>query len=464
MTPDAGQIAAGILCRLPFTPNPQQSELILSLSDFASSYGDREVFMLNGYAGTGKTSIIGALVKTLAVMKLKTVTLAPTGRAAKVAGRYSQGKTSTIHRRIFHQISDTPGEGFALSPNRSTETIFIVDEASMIADRPGQTDSLLALLVRYVYSGRRCSMIMLGDIAQLPPVGCDCAPAMRPERLRQLGLQPRTFTLDITERQGADSGILHNATYIRRLLMSPLPGMSPKLFAEGFEDIRVISQQELADELSDSWGKVGIDDTVIITRSNKRANDYNMAIRNLVMMAEEPLQQGDRLIVAKNDYYWSAQNHLPNLIANGDQVVVDWVGRREKAYGRWYVDVELTLPAEQRRVAAKVMLRSLMTDGPSIPQAEMQQLHSAVAAAQEGTPTEQYMAALVDPYYNSLQVKYGYCVTCHKAQGGQWAHVYIDMGGIAPDMIDTTFYRWLYTAITRATSRLYFIAPTIPIT
>ncbi len=459
----AEQLKNDILRFFAFEPYKRQSVLIDGLARYCTAYGPRDVFLLNGYAGSGKTSVIGALVKALSLNKRKTVILAPTGRAAKVASIFSGSRTSTIHRRIFKADSPEPVSHVSLAPNNSRDTIFIVDEASLITDGGGQGQGLLQQLIRYVYSGNNCTMILLGDIAQLPPIGQSVAPAMSVERLRQLGLSPYYYTLDVTARQTAGSGILYNATAIRHLIFDKNAHLRPTVYTAGFEDVKVVDGYDLADCLSSSWASVGIDETIIITRSNKRANQYNQAIRSQVMMAEEPLQQGERLMVSKNDYYWSGLNHLPALIANGDIVNVCWVGRTEKMYGRYFTDVEVTIGSDEQRIGAKLMLRSLMVDTPAVSREEMDALYNMVLSEQEGTMTEKIMSALQDPYYNALQAKYGYCVTCHKSQGGQWKYVYIDMAGIAPDAIDETFYRWLYTAITRATERVYFINPTIPV-
>ncbi|MDE6295643.1 MAG: AAA family ATPase [Muribaculaceae bacterium] len=447
----------------PFQAYPQQLALIEGLSRFCTGYAPRDIFLLNGYAGSGKTSIIGALVRALESFKRKTVILAPTGRAAKVASNLSANKASTIHKRIFRADSPEPATHFSAAPNNSHDTIFIVDEASLITDAGTAGQGLLQQLIRYVYSGRNCTMILLGDIAQLPPIGQTNAPAMSEERLRRLGLNPYSFTLDATFRQTSGSGILFNATAIRHLIFNKKTGHIPTLYKTAFEDVGVISGNELSDALSTSWSEVGVDETIIITRSNKRANQYNMAIRNQVMMAEEPLQQGERLMVSKNDYYWSKLNNLPTLIANGDIINLCWVGRTEKMYGRYFTDIEFTIGNNPQRMGAKLMLRSLMAEGPSIPREEMDAFYNLVLSEQEGTMTEQIMNALQDPYYNAVQAKYGYCITCHKSQGGQWKHVYIDMAGIAADAIDETFYRWLYTAITRATEKVFFINPTIAV-
>lgn len=451
------------IAALPFEPLEGQMMALYKMAEYVVSGLWRDVFVLNGYAGTGKTSVVAALIKALAHLKIKTVVLAPTGRAAKVAGTMAGRMASTIHRRIYHIETTQGGEtAIRLSANRDQNTVFIVDEASLITD--SSRGSLLRDLVRYVYSGQGCKMILVGDTAQLPPVGQTDSPAMNLERLKQIGLAPFSHTLDVPVRQSAESGILYNATLVRNILMRMLegdpsgilPGQLP-LKLEGFPDIRAVSSADLADELSTSWSTVGVEETLIITRSNARANRFNQSIRNVVMYAEEPLQQGDRLVIAKNDYFWGPQNKLKTFLANGETVIVKWVGTPEKAFGRWFVDTELAL-ADGSEIAAKVMLRSLMADGPAIPRQEMQNFLQVVINESEGTgPTEKIMAAMMNPYYNAVQAKYAYCVTCHKAQGGQWKHVYVDMGGIADDAMGTDFYRWLYTAITRATEKVFIL-------
>lgn len=488
-------LAAAMTESLPFEPLPGQQALIAALSAFVADGDPRGVFVLNGYAGTGKTSVVGALVRAMSRSGLKTVVLAPTGRAAKVAGLMAGGRSSTIHRRIYHaEGSAGMADHVVLSPNRDRDTLFVVDEASLITDGAGH--ALLGDLVRHVYSAPGCRMLLVGDTAQLPPVGQSDSPAMRSERLRQLGLSPIGFTLDLPVRQGAGSGILYNATIVRQALYrelnrpvspavpsiftsgvfvnapslpsippvsagggEPRPVELPPFTVSGFDDIRVVDGYELPDVLSDSWRDAGPEETLIITRSNRRANDYNMAIRGRVMYADEPLQQGDRLVISRNDYYWSRINRLKGFIANGDVAVVERVGRAEKMYGRYFVEVELLFPADGSRVGAKLMLRSLTADGPAVPKSEMDRFFTHVMAEQEGGPHEKIMAAAEDPYFNALQAKYAYCVTCHKAQGGQWRHVYIDMAGLRPEMLDTSYLRWLYTALTRATERVYLINP-----
>lgn len=458
------QFAESVTGMLPFVPNDEQYALIRALSAFVLRHGARDAFVLNGYAGTGKTSVVGAVVKALRRAAMRTVVLAPTGRAAKVAASLADDRASTIHKRIFRGNSADPSNRtFFLAENRDADTVFIVDEASLITDARDAGSSLLCQLVRHIYGAPGCSMILVGDLAQLPPVGMTDSPAMNPERLRQIGLNPITFSLDVPVRQSAGSGILYNATIVRQFLFSGLPSESFTLYAKDYPDVSVISSADLADALSDSWSSVGQDETLIVTRSNKRANNFNRAIRNMVMYAEEPLQQGDRIVISKNDYYWSNANKLKNLIANGETAEVCWVGKTEKAYGRWFVDVEIRLPDVETPVAAKIMLRSLVAEGPSVPREEMERLYNRVLAEYEGELSHKIKGAMEDPFYNALQAKYAYCVTCHKAQGGQWRHVYIDMGAIAPDSLGPDFYRWLYTAITRATERLFLINPTFPV-
>lgn len=449
---------------LPFTLLDSQRLLLCEAAEFIAYGGDRDVFVLNGYAGTGKTSVVGALIRAMDKLRLPVVVLAPTGRAAKVASAFSGHAASTIHRRIYRPSpADPSGRSWFVSRNEAKDTLFIVDEASLISDRPADgVNSLLAILVRYVYSAPGCRLLLVGDEAQLPPVGQSSSTAMNFDRLRQLGLSPCGQTLDIPVRQMAGSGVIWNATLIRHALFNPPPEGVLSLEVSDFHDVSVISSAELGDALSDSFAQVGIEETLLITRSNRRANNFNKAVRNMVMFAEEPLERGDRVVVSKNDYYWARKNKGVRLIANGDTAEVTWVGRTEKAYGRFFTEVELRL-SDGNVVNAKIMLRSLVCDGPSLPRAEMERFYAHVMDAYEGEISEKIAGALDDPFYNALQVKYAYCVTCHKAQGGQWRHIYIDMGGIAIDDMGADFYRWLYTAVTRATERVFFINPTLPV-
>ena len=451
---------------LPYAPNAPQETLINALSAFVTGHGPRDVFVLNGYAGTGKTSIVGALVKAMKDAKLKSIILAPTGRAAKVASSYSNFPASTIHKRIYRGNSlDPANTAFFLAENKDNDTIFLIDEASLIADDTSNANrSLLFQLIRHVYAAPGSAMILIGDTAQLPPVGQTESMAMKNERLKQMGLNPIKYSLSEPARQAKESGLLYNATVIRQFIFSRYPAEKFRLFAKSFPDIQVIDNREFIDILSSSWAKVGIEETLIVTRSNRRANDINNAIRGQVRYAESPLEQGDRIVVAKNDYYWSKINKLDNFIANGDIAEVIWVGKTEKRYGRWFVNVELEFPEQKEPLGAKIMLRSLATEGPSIPRDEMERFYNIVLSEYEGELSHKIKGAMEDPYYNALQVKYAYCLTCHKAQGGQWNHVYVDMGGIMAEALGNEFFRWLYTAVTRAKEKLFLINPTVRIT
>lgn len=450
---------------LPFELLPEQERLLTELFSFVKSDKTRSVFVLNGYAGTGKTSVVGSFIKVLESIKKNVIVVAPTGRAAKVAQKLSAHPASTIHKLIYRGDSSDPSNTrYFLNRNSVSDTIFVVDEASLISDFPeigGR--SLLVNLIHYVYSCPGCKMIMVGDVAQLPPVGQSESMAMNVKRLGSLGLDPIYYTLGVPVRQSVESGIIHNATFIRYKLCYPDMNIPDALYIKNYNDVEAISGSDLSEYLFASYSEVGEDETLIITRSNKRANDFNRAIRNLVKYAEEPLERGDRIVIAKNDYYWSKINEQKGFIANGETAEVTWVGKTEKAYGRYFTDVELKFISDQRVTGAKVMLRSLVSDGPAIPQAEMETFYTRVLSSYEGELSEKIKETLEDPYYNALQVKYAYCVTCHKAQGGEWKHVYIDMGGIAPEGMNVEFYRWLYTAITRAKEKVFFINPTIPL-
>lgn len=460
----SAHILQSALESLPFEPLPSQLSVLTAAADFAVNAGERDVFVLNGYAGTGKTSVVGALIRALDRFKRRVVVLAPTGRAAKVASSLSSHQASTIHRRIFRpNPSDPSGRSWLLAPNQSKDTLFIVDEASLINDSDDLgSRSLLHTLIRYVYSAPGCRMMLVGDDAQLPPVGQSVSMAMNPDRLSRLGLNPFCHSLDIPVRQEADSGIIRNATIVRECIASEVSTALPQLFVTDYPDVQVIGSAELPDALNDSFAQVGQDETLVITRSNWRANGFNRAIRNMVMFAEEPLERGDRVVVSKNDYFWGKRNKAYSLIANGEIAEVTWVGKTEKIYGRYFTETELRL-SDGTIINAQIMLRSLMSEGPAIPRDEMERLYAVVLSSYEGELSEKIKGAMEDPFYNALQVKYAYCVTCHKAQGGQWKHVYIDMGGIDKDAMGPEFFRWLYTALTRATEKVFLLNPALPL-
>ncbi len=460
----AEELISRALKVLPFSPTEEQTSVLRSLAGFIVGAHEKGVFVLNGYAGTGKTSIVGAMIKAMDSLKRKVVVLAPTGRGANVASRMSAHPASTIHRRLYRpDLSDPSGRHYVMSRNESGDTLFIIDEASLISDGGNSRDTtLLSQVVNYVYSAPGCRMMLMGDDAQLPPVGQSSSSAMDPDRLRALGLEPVHHVLDLPMRQTAESGIIYNATYVRHLLLHPGVALLPKIHATGFDDVRIVDSRDLPDMLSESYSSVGKDETLIITRANWRANDFNKAIRRQVFDAESPLERGDRIVITKNDYYWAKRNKAGRLIANGDMAEVTWTGATEKMYGRYFTEVEL-LMADGRTLNAQLMLRSLVAEGASIPRDEMDRFYNIVMANSEGTDMERITSALENPYYNALQAKYAYCVTGHKAQGGEWKHVYIDMGGISADAYGPDFYRWLYTAITRATERVIFINPSLPV-
>lgn len=463
---DTTELAERIFLHLPYTPTDQQVEVLAALAKFCSpDMPSDSAFLLAGYAGTGKTSLMGALVKALREINMPTVLLAPTGRAAKVFGRFAGTFASTIHRRIYRPPAPGDSIGFAsVADNTMRDTVFIIDEASMIADNgtEGRT-SLLEDLVYYVYSGEGCRMILLGDTAQLPPVGSSESPAMNVQHLKSLGLRVIHATMTQTVRQAADSGILYNATWLRRAMrQKQIP--EPVLHVSRFSDISTVNGEDLEDSISGSYGRVGPEGTIVVTRSNRRAVAYNRAIRLRILDREEELCRDERLMIAKNNYLWSAKIKGLDFIANGDIASVSRIIGTEERYGLRFADVELTLPDRDISLTCKIMLDTLLSDTPALPPELVQRLGHNILSDPEvftaSTPMNTRLKMLrSDPYFNALQVKYAYAVTCHKSQGGQWEEVYVDMGFIPPEMLGLDYYRWLYTATTRATRRLYYVNP-----
>lgn len=457
--------ALRIFGNLPYTPTDQQVQLIAALAKFCSDEQPSDsVFLLNGYAGTGKTSLTGALVRALCEAGIPVVLMAPTGRAAKVFSSFAGFPATTIHRRIYR---GEPGQLFHYSgqvaDNPLQDGVFIVDEASMIGNDAGEgRGSLLEDLVQYVYSGVNCRLILLGDTAQLPPVGSSLSPAMNPDVLRSFGLRVTRAVLTATVRQRSESGILYNATRLRRQMkLDVLP--EPRIRLRGFDDVRNVSGEELCDELTTDYSAFGQDNVIMITRSNRRAVQFNLAIRSTILDLEEELCVGERLLVAKNNYLWSAKVKGLDFIANGDVATVSRIYGTETKYGFRFADVTLTLPDYGLDVDCKILLDTLTSEVASLTQERFGELYEAIVSDPDlftpSTPMTARMKIMRrDPYFNALQVKYAYAVTCHKAQGGQWPHVYIDMGAIAPDATTALdFYRWLYTALTRATEEVSFV-------
>ena len=467
---DAKEFAANVLLALPYEANDQQVAVIAALSRFcapAPTVSDR-VFVLNGYAGTGKTSLTGALVRTLASVGIATVLLAPTGRAAKVFSANSGHSAYTIHRKIYrHQFGSDFGAGrSAVQQNNGRDIVFIVDEASMIGAADERGNNLLEDLIHYVYAGENCRLILLGDTAQLPPVGSAESPAMSAEVLRGYGLKVTKATLTATARHKGGSGILYNATWLRRAMQaSELP--QPRLFTDGFDDVALVKGEDLPEMLDQAYSRDGIEETLLITRSNRMATDYNRAIRANVLYIEEQLQRGELLIVAKNNYYWTRKLKDVDFIANGDVVTVDRVVGTEMRYGLRFADVELSMPDRgSAAFPAKIMLETLTAETAGMLQDDYNRLYYGLIDDGEmfpaDMPYERRVARLRDnPYWNALQVKYAYAATCHKAQGGQWSNVFVDLSYIPPEAMGIEFYRWLYTAVSRARSRLYLINPPV---
>ena len=465
---DINEFAERIFLNLPYDPTDQQISLIAALARFCSPLSPGySVFLLNGYAGTGKTSLTGALVRALREAEVPVVLLAPTGRAAKVFGRFAGFQASTIHRRIYRGTEGMMNDFSAdVADNPLTGAVFIVDEASMIGNGSGDPMSrnLLEDLIHYVYSGEGCRMILLGDTAQLPPVGCRESPAMSVAVLKSFGLRVTKAVMTKVVRQRRRSGILYNATKLRKnMLLTPLP--EPELVIDRFPDVVSVSGEELEDEISASFTENGITETLVVTRSNRQATRFNLAIRANILYREEELSREELLLVAKNNYLWSARVKGLDFVANGDTAIVDAIYGTEEKYGFRFADVNLRLPDRDLSFDCKILLDTLVSDTASLEPERYQSLYMSALNDPDlftpSTPVRTRMRILrSDPYVNALQVKYGYAVTCHKAQGGQWKNVFVDVGYVPPEAYESLeFYRWLYTAVTRATDRLALINP-----
>lgn len=465
---DINEFAERIFLNLPYDPTDQQISLIAALARFCSPVSPGySVFLLNGYAGTGKTSLTGALVRALREAEVPVVLLAPTGRAAKVFGRFAGFQASTIHRRIYRGTEGMMNDFSAdVADNPLTGAVFIVDEASMIGNGSGDTMSrnLLEDLIHYVYSGEGCRMILLGDTAQLPPVGCRESPAMSVAVLKGFGLRVTKAVMTKVVRQRRRSGILYNATKLRKnMLLTPLP--EPELVIDRFPDVVSVSGEELEDEISASFTENGITETLVVTRSNRQATRFNLAIRANILYREEELSREELLLVAKNNYLWSARVKGLDFVANGDTAIVDAIYGTEEKYGFRFADVNLRLPDRDLSFDCKILLDTLVSDTASLEPERYQSLYMSALNDPDmftpSTPVRTRMRILrSDPYVNALQVKYGYAVTCHKAQGGQWKNVFVEVGYVPPEAYESMeFYRWLYTAVTRATDRLALINP-----
>ena len=454
---------------LGFTPTNGQAEAIDTFCRFWTSRTPQPVMVLTGSAGTGKTSLAAALVKTLHHIKQRMILLAPTGRAAKVFSQNASLPAYTIHRKIYRQRSFGGNDmGFNLNDNLHRDTLFLVDEASMVANNAyGDTahfgsGCLLDDLVHYVYSGDNCRLMLIGDKAQLPPVGEEESPALMPQFLQGYGLSVYHTNLDEVLRQAADSGILYNATVVRKMITHDQLTQLPLIRFARFADIVMVPGGELIEQLAGSYSEVGTDETIVVTRSNKRANIYNAGIRNMVLGREENLCSGDMLMVVKNNYYWTEkEKDCPlSFIANGDRAIVQRVRGVRSMYGFMFADVWLRFPDyNDHEMQVTALMDSLTSEAPSLTREQSERLFAAVLEDyQDLTLKAERMKALRnDAYFNALQIKFAYSVTCHKAQGGQWAHVYIDQGYMTDDMLTPDYIHWLYTAFTRATEKLFLV-------
>jgi len=460
------QIQEDIKSYLGYTPTSGQAAAIDILSDFTLNPDSGKCLLIKGYAGTGKTSLIAGYVKTLQKLKVPFELLAPTGRAAKVLTDYSGIKALTIHKCIYRQKSISEGIGkFVLNLNKLTNAIFIVDEASMISnssfeDSAFGSGKLLSDMVEFVKQGKNCRLIVVGDTAQLPPVGLDISPALDARELSMFNLDVQEIFLNEVVRQDLGSGILFNATRIRQILDSTAISTPKFDVSTRFKDIERIDGGSIMEYLTEEYSRSNRNSNVVICYSNKQANRYNIAIRSRILFNEEELSVGDYLMVARNNYYWVADNPNIAFIANGEIVEVKRIGKHYNLYGFRFADVTLKLTDEDNQeVDARIILDSLTIDGPSLGSEQMKNLYAAVAQDYQHIKTYRTRLQKIreDPFFNAIQVKFAYAVTCHKAQGGQWPNVFIDQGFFRESMINREYLRWLYTAVTRATSKVYMV-------
>lgn len=455
-----------ILVKLGHDPTPGQKEMIDSLAEFVSNSESDRLFLLKGYAGTGKTSAISALVKVLDELKIKFVLLAPTGRAAKVLSNQSGKPASTIHKKIYRQQAVADGASrFSLDRNLSKNTVFIVDEASMISNMPQDhsvfgSGYLLSDLIEYVLGGFNCKLIISGDTAQLPPVGLQVSPALDKEELSLFGMEVIEKELKEVVRQSLDSGILLNATAIRNRILEDSPTGFWHLKMKKIQDVIQLGGDQLIEEISNCYNRIGMEETIVITRSNKRANLFNEGIRRTILYQEDQISKGDLLMIVKNNYHWSKQLEELDFIANGDIAEIIRIKKQEERYGFHFANVVIRLiDYQDLEIECKILLETLSAEAPALTSEENKQLFEAISEDYEEirNKRERWKKIREDPYFNALQVKYSYAVTCHKAQGGQWKVVFLDHGYLTAEMIDREFLRWFYTAFTRAEEKLYLV-------
>ncbi|WP_456076696.1 ATP-dependent DNA helicase [Hoylesella timonensis] len=463
-----------IIQQFELQPTTEQKHVLTQFAHFMMDEDPRVVMIFCGSAGTGKTSLASAIARTMVKLQQKVMLLAPTGRAAKVFSVHSGQPAYTIHRQIYRQKSfDSDGGVFNLNFNRYTDTLFMVDESSMIANQ-GQMESsfgsgcLLDDLVQFVYSGRNCRMILMGDAAQLPPIGEEQSPALSSDFMEGYGLKVYECRLDNVLRQSEESGILYNATLIRTHIMRDELTQLPQIHFDMFADIEVVPGNELIETLNSSYSEVGVDETMVITRSNKRAHIYNQGIRQTILGSEEELSTGDMLMIVRNNYHWvqpptnneEQDTTSMTFLANGDRAMVQRVRNTRELYGFRFADVWLQFPDyNDYELEATIILDSLHTEAPALSREQNERLFNEVLTDYADIPRKQDRLKKLreDIFLNAVQVKYAYAITCHKAQGGQWAHVYVDQGYMTDEMLSPDYLHWLYTAFTRATEKLYLV-------
>ena len=456
-----------IKSKFPFQPTEKQDIVLLQLSDFIFNVKPNVLYLLKGYAGTGKTSIIGTIVSNLWQAKISAILLAPTGRAAKVISNYSKKEAFTIHKKIYFPKKEKGGGvKFVMQPNKHRNTIFIVDEASMIPDAPSdsklfENGSLLDDLMHYVYSGHKCKLLLIGDKAQLPPVKSDLSPALDAHKLDlNYNKDVKSLELDEVVRQEQDSGILANATELRAVLETSFYD-SFKFNVKPFNDIvRLVDGYEIMDAINDSYSNDGYEETAIIVRSNKRANQYNQQIRNRILFNESELSAGDYLMVVKNNYFWIKPTTEAGFIANGDIVEVLEIFNIKELYGFKFAEVKIKMVdyPRMRPFETVLLLDTISAESASLTYEESNRLYQEVSKdyINEVSNYKRFLGVKNNKFFNALQVKFSYAITCHKSQGGQWNTIFVEQPYL-PEGPDKDYIRWLYTAVTRAKEKLYLI-------
>ncbi|MBN2893102.1 MAG: AAA family ATPase [Bacteroidales bacterium] len=461
----SGFLEKKIIEHLGIKPTPQQDDLIFDLAEFIVNKENRDIFLLKGYAGTGKTTVISALVNALAEFKTDTILLAPTGRAAKVFSNTAKSPAYTIHKKIFRAKSKNSAiTKFTLDYNKHKNAVFIIDESSMISNDSRDkvvfgTGRLLDDLMKYVFSGTNCKIIFSGDTAQLPPVKMDISPALDKNTLELYGFEVQEYELTEVVRQSLDSGILFNATRLREMISERRTNVFPKFKLDGFNDIIRISGTDLIETISSAYDGVGLENTIVVTRSNKRANKYNQGIRQTILYKESQISREDLVMVVKNNYYWKDEYDQVDFIANGDIVHISNIKGFEEMYDYHFAKAEIFMPDYDAFLDVKLLIETLDLEAPSLSYDQYKEFFDKVSESYEDEKdrNKRFELILGDKHLNALQVKFAYAVTCHKAQGGQWHSVFIDQSYINQDMLNIDFLRWLYTAITRATDKVYLV-------